>query len=192
MNFTKTLGVLAVAATALMAFAGTASATTLSTNGVPQSGAVTLEMSLSGSTTLKDTSGSFANTCTAMTIKGTTTVFTGTTVSGPISTLAISKCTHEPVIVHQNGSFSIERIGTTTNGTLRLSGAIVTYPVTIFGSTVTATCTTSNTAVGTLTGRSSGTSTVDMNAVVNCGSFLPSAQWQGTWNITGHSIAVEA
>jgi hypothetical protein len=44
-----------------------------------------------------------------------------------------------------NSKGSIKRIGTTTNGTVRSSGASVTFPVTLFGFVVTATCATSNT-----------------------------------------------
>jgi hypothetical protein len=193
MKLTKILGVAAVAAMALMAFASTASATTLETNGVIQSGAVTISSSLSGSATLKDTSGTFANTCTASSVSGTTTVFTGTRVSGPISALSFSSCTHEKVVVDEKGSLSVERIGSTTNGTVRSTGAKVTVPVTIFGGIVTATCTTNETDIGTLTGKASGTSSIDISAVLNCGSFLPSAQWIGTYNITGgHAIGVGA
>jgi hypothetical protein len=200
MKLTKMFGLVAVAALALMAFAGTASATTLKTNGVTQSGAVTLEGSLSGSATLSDTSNTFANTCKSSTVKGTTTVFTGTTVSGPIFDevkeektivgLSFGSCTHEKVVVDKGGSLSVEVIGSGPNGTVRSSGAEVTVPATIGSSIITVNCKTSSTDLGTLTGTTSGTSTIHINAVLNCGFFLPSAKWVGTYNITGHSISV--
>jgi hypothetical protein len=189
MKFTKILGVVAVAALALMAFASTASATTLETNGVTKNAAVTIDATASGSILLQATGGGFANTCTESTVQGTTvTPFTGTTVGGPLSSLTFKKCTNEPVTVDAAGSLTVERIGSTTNGTLRSSGAKVTVP-SPFG---TLTCTTSNTDVGTLTGTASGTSVVDINGVLNCGFFLPSAQWIGTYNVTGHSLGVVA
>ena len=45
----------------------------------------------------------------------------------------------------------------------------------------TLTCTTSNTDIGTLTGVKEGNATMDINAVLNCGAFLPSAKWEGTY-----------
>jgi hypothetical protein len=191
MKLTKMFGLVAVAALALMAFASTASATTLETNGVKQTGAVTINSSLSGSATLSDTSNTFANTCKASSVSGTTSVFTGTP-SGPISTLSFSSCTHEKVVVDNKGTLSVEVIGAGTNGTVRSSGAEVTVPATIGSSIITVNCKTSNTDIGTLTGTAAGTSTIHINAVLNCGFFLPSAKWVGTYNITGHSIGVVA
>jgi hypothetical protein len=170
--------------------AATASATTLETNGVKQTGAVTIEATLSGSTVLKDTSNSFLDTCTVSTLKATTSVFTGTLISGPISTLSYSKCTHEPAVVDQAGSLSIERVAGTTNGTVRSTGAKWTLPVTIFGSVITATCATSATDIGTLTGVASGNATLDLNGVLNCGSIIPSARWEGKYLVTGQPLGV--
>jgi hypothetical protein len=197
MKFTKILGLVAMAALALMAFASTASATTLYTNGVKQTGSVAIDATLSGSATLRDTSNTFANTCTESTVEGKTTTFTGTLVSGPIEWLSFSHCTHEKVVVHKAGTLSVDQIGTGMNGTVRSSGAEVTVPVTILGSVVTATCTTNETDIGTLTGSEAayvapGQSEIDINAVLNCGSILPSAKWEGTYRITGHNLAVTA
>jgi hypothetical protein len=152
MKPSKILGIAAIAALALMAFASTASATTLETNGVTQRGAVTWDWSLVGSATMESTSNVPLATCTGTTWQGTTSVFTGTTVSGPVSSLSFSSCTHSPVVVNTKGSISIERIGTTTNGTVRSSGTSVTSPMTVLGSVVSVTCTTSNTDIGTLNG----------------------------------------
>jgi hypothetical protein len=188
MKLTKMLGLVVAASLALMAFAGTASATTLETNGVKQSGGVTINASLSGSATLSDTTNSFANTCKASTVSGTTTFFTGTVVSGPISTLPFSSCTHEKVVVDAKVTLSIEYISGTTTGTVRSTGAEITVPTTIGSSIITVNCKTSNTDIGILTGNTSLTSPIHINAVLNCGFFLPSARWLGTYNITGHSI----
>jgi hypothetical protein len=197
MKLTKILGVAAVAALALMAFASSASATTLEKNGVTQSSAITIESSLTPGSTLilRDTSGTFANTCTSSTVSGSdSTQTTGTSVSGPISALSFTNCTHSPVVVDEKGSLSVERIGTTTNGTVKSTGAKVTVPVTIFGSIVTATCTTNGTDIGTLTGvgATGGPSEINVHAILNCGSFLPSATWAGTYAITNGNIGVVA
>ena len=206
MKLSKILGVAAVAALALLAFANTVSATTLETNGVKQSGGVGLDATLSGSATLESVSGTFANTCSTSTVKGTTSVVSGPTVSGPIedavvggntvvSGLTFANCTHGPVEVKKGGSLSIERIGTTTNGTVRSIEAEVKVPVTVLGIVVSATCTTaagSGTDLGTLNGTAAGATSITINAILSCSGMLPSARWTATYVITGHSIGVVA
>ncbi|HEV2858711.1 MAG TPA: hypothetical protein VGW80_09950 [Solirubrobacterales bacterium] len=186
MKFTKILGVVAAAALALMAFAGTASATTLAIGGVKQTGAVTIKASLKTGTSaiLKDTGGAFANTCLESAVEGKTTTFTGT-VAGPISTLSFSKCTEEPVVVDTTGSLTVTQIAGTTNGTVRSIGAKVTSP-SPFGALTCTTAASPGTDIGTLTGVASTAShaTMDINAVLNCGFFLPSAKWEGTYTVT--------
>jgi hypothetical protein len=201
MKITNTLvalasAALASAALAMAMLAATASATTLETNGLKQSGAIELLASRNTSLTLKDTSGTFANTCTSWTFAfKDSTAATGSRVSGPLSAMGFSQCTHEPIVVDLPGSLNIEAIKGTTNGTVRWNGGKWTYPVTIFGGVVTATCVTSETDIGTLTGASSGTSTIDINGVITCGSFLPSARWEGRVSLTttaggSHAIGV--
>jgi hypothetical protein len=79
------------------------------------------------------------------------------------------------------GTLSFERIGTTTNGTVRWNGAKITTD-TVFG---TITCTTNNTDIGTLTGVASTTAhaKLDFNAVVPCTGIV-SAKWSGTYTVT--------
>ena len=197
MKLSKILGLAAVAALALMALASTASAATLETSGVKQTGAVTLNLSLTGSTTQSSTSGAFQSTCNASTLSGTTTVFTGTP-SGPLSTLSFSNCTHEPVVVHNAGSLSISRIGETTNGTVFSTSADVTWSVPngIGTGTVTVTCSTNNTDIGTLNG-SNTAATMTINAVLSCSGILPTAKWTGSYALTTsagakHGIGVVA
>jgi hypothetical protein len=198
MKLTKILGVMA-AAVALMAFAGTASATTLETNGVKQGGAVAIDASQSGAVAFKSTAGAVLNECATSTIKGGTNVFTGVTVSGPlddetvggktvVTGLTFTNCEREPIAVDMPGTFSIEAIAGTTNGTLRSNGAKLTVP----SSLGTLTCTTSNTDIGTLTGTAAGVSVIHINAVLNCGFVLPTAKWEGTYNVNGHSLGVVA
>jgi hypothetical protein len=186
----KSLSLAALAASALIVFASDASATTLETNGVKQTGEVTIEDSNSGSLLLSATGGGFANTCTEGTTKGKSSTATGTVVVIKITIIIYLRCTSEPVTVDEVGSLGIEAISGTTNGTVRSSGTKVTWP-SPFG---TVTCTTNNTDIGTLTGVASGTATLDINAVLNCGFFLPSAKWEGKFNLTtsgqGHAIGV--
>jgi hypothetical protein len=181
MKFTKILGVVAVAALALMAFASTASATTLETKGVAENAAVTIKASIAsgGSALLTDTFGVAANTCTSSTVEGTTTVFTGSAVSGPISVLGWSNCTEGNPTVDAKGSLSVTNISGTTNGTVRSTGAKVTVP-SFFG---TLTCETNGTDLGTLNGKKEGTATMTINAVLSC-TVVGTAKWSGTYTIT--------
>jgi hypothetical protein len=69
--------------------------------------------------------------------------------------------------------------------------------VTIFGSVVSVTCTTSNTDLGTLTGLATGTAHLSVNASIICGGTLPSIRWTATYALTtssgaGHAIGVVA
>jgi hypothetical protein len=198
MKLVKPLAAMAAMTLALMALGSTASATTLETNGITKNQTVTIHATLAAGSTmvLSDTGGGFALTCTESTLHGWTTTFTGTTVSGPIRDetvsgqtlvgLSFNQCS-TPFIVDAGGTFSVEHISGTTNGTLRSTGAKWTVPSSPWGPL---TCTTNNTDIGSLTGTGSGTSIVHINAVINCGIFLPSAKWEGTYNITGHSIGV--
>jgi hypothetical protein len=185
MKIMKILGATAVAALALMAFTGTASATTLEIKGVKQTGAVTLHLTLEPSTSLVEsaTGGGFANTCTESTVHFTTTTpFTATRVGGPVTGLTFSNCTESPLVVDAGGYLEIETISGTTNGTLLSKNLKFTSP-SPFGAL---TCTTSGTGtdIGTITGKASGNATWDLNAVLNCGFFLPSTKWEGAFAVT--------
>jgi hypothetical protein len=186
MKFTKILGAVAVAALALMAFDSTASATTLEVKGVKQTTEITIEASLkAGTSTLQsDTSGFFANTCTASTIKvKDSTKVTGTEVEGPVETLSwgtvATPCKEGNPTVDAKGSLSFERIGTTTNGTVKSKNAKWTMPSAL--GTLTCTTPIGGTDLGTLTGVASGNATIDLNAVLACGI---SAKWTGTYTVT--------
>jgi hypothetical protein len=200
MKITKILGVVAVAALALMAFASAASATTLEKNGVKVTTNSTIHATNEGSILLSATGGGLANTCTESTVEGTTTNATGTTVGGPISVLSFKKCTKEEVVVDAAGSLTIENIKIktenneehpTTNGTVRSIGAKVTVP-SFFGALTCVTAASPGTDIGTFTGTASGNGTMDINAVLNCGFFLPSAKWEGTYAVTSGPNGVTA
>jgi hypothetical protein len=191
MKYLKMLGLAAVAAMAFTAFAASsASATTLEVNGATQAGSVTLTASLDTSITLSRTDGSFANTCTESHMHGETEVgkTTGTTVTGPITSLTFTKCEF-PVTVHKPGKLEVKHITGTTNGTVYSEEAEVTTG-SAFG---TLNCKTGETTdIGTLTGVASGNATMHINAVLNCGFLVPSASWRGSYWITTPGIGVSA
>jgi hypothetical protein len=182
MKFTKILGIAAFAALALMAFASSASATTLEVKGVTTLEPVTIEAS-SSAALLSDTFGLSQNKC-ASTVKGTTNKRTSssTYVEGPISSLTFTSCEREGVVVHKAGTLKVDWISGTTNGTVFSEGAEVTTPSP--GGTLN--CKTSTTSpgtdIGTLTGSASKNATMTINASLNCGSIT--AKWTGTYTVT--------
>lgn len=184
MKYLKILGLAAVAAAALMAFvgAGTASATTLEVKGVTQNQAVTIHATLKAGTSavLKDSAGSTTDTCTSSTVHGTTSVFDGTYVSGPISSLTFANCSHTTTVI-KSGSLDIDWTSG-TNGTVISTGAEVTVVSTAFG--VSAICKTgTGTTIGTLTGVAAGQATMDINGTIPCG-ILGNSSWTGTYVVT--------
>jgi hypothetical protein len=184
MKYVKMLGLAVVAAMALMAFAGSASATVLtSPAGTQYKGEI--QASAESSLLLK---AGFANiTCTESNVAGTPTNFGGaaSTVSGPISTLTFNVC-NATVHVLKKGTLEIHTIGAGPNGTLTSSGAEVTV------STAGTSCTygTNNTDIGTLTGsKTTGkTATMDIKASLTktAGGFLCAspAAWEGSYVVT--------
>lgn len=188
MKYLKTVSLVAVSSMALTAFGvSSASATTLEVGGTAKTQSVAFSASLAAgsSTVWRFTGGSFINTCTAAQMSGaTSSPFTATAVGGPLTTLSFANCSENPVIAHNGGSLTFERIAGTTNATVRSSGTELTT-ASVFG---TVTCKTgTGTDIGVLTGASSGDhATLDINAVMECGPlpFLVSALWQGTYTVT--------
>jgi hypothetical protein len=196
MKYIKMLGMATAVAIGLTtAVVSVASATTLGIGGVSQNKAVTIwAVGESGtSTVLKDTNNLTQDTCTEPALHLETGVFTGASVSGTVSTLAWFTCTHTTHTIAA-GSLSISRIGSTTNGTLTSSGAEWTFKSTVFGLSLV--CKTgSGTDIGTLTGAptSADHATIDVNAVVNCGFFCPTAVLSGRLTVeTPNGLGVES
>lgn len=187
----KSFGLALVSAMALMTFTASnaAATTTIATGGVAYLGAETIEATIAsgGSWLLTDTAGFAANTCTSSTLKwGTSSPYTGTTVSGPLSTFASSNCSEGNPTVDAAGTISLEHVsGTALKGTVRWSGGKLTIP-SFFGPL---TCTTSNTDIGMLTGVTSSTGVLDINTVLSC-TVIGSAKWSGTYVVTTPGIAV--
>ena len=186
MKYVKMLGLLAVAASALMAFAGTASATevTSSTGSTPTIHAVSV-----GHATLHNAVGKIE--CNS-TVAGAVTTHSPTeTVIGAITTLTFTNCTNGSVHqvegkVAQPGTLELhkdpEAGSPTGNGTLTSSGAKV--PVTLFG--VECGYTTSGTDIGTVvTGEHA---VLKIKATINrtFGSALCGAtgNWTGEYKLT--------
>ena len=188
MKYLKMLSLAAIAAAALMAFAGPASATTLSVGGVTKNSSVSIEASLKSGTSaiLKDKNGTTNDTCTGSSVSGSTSTFTGTP-SGAVSALTFTGCSHTTTVITK-GNLSVTWTSG-TNGTVSSSGAEVTVKSTVFG--VSAICKTgAGTAIGTLTGVSSGSATMDINATtLDCGA-LGTSSWTGTYVTTGANAAL--
>jgi hypothetical protein len=184
MKYAKMLGLLAVAAAALMAFAATASATTLtSPSGTTYTGEVHAESE--GITTLH---GAATIECEVSTVSGKVEAHgEGITASGKISTLTFEKCNHH-VTVLKKGELIVHTDKETVdgNGTLTSNGAEITIQITGLVSCI---FTTSNTDIGTLTGSDTKHATLDIDSVaiprtghsIFCGS---SGEWTGSYTVT--------
>jgi hypothetical protein len=179
----RSLGLATLAISVLLTCAGTASATTLEKAGVKQTGAVTIEASHESATStgwIEKSLGTL-NTCTTSAIKMTTSTYTGTTVSGPLSTLTFQNCTDGAVVVDSAGTISIENVTGTTNGTVRWTGTKVTVP-SLIGTLTCVTASSPGTDLGTLTGVASGTAKLDFTGTLNCG--VANVIWAGTYIVT--------
>jgi hypothetical protein len=204
MKYVKMLGLAAVAAAALMAFAASASATTLEIGGVTQNKAVKIVATLSSGTSaiLKDEFGTTTDTCTTSNVEGETSetkdanetitpkVFTGgTMVGGTVSKLTFENCTHETK-VDANGKLWVDWTSG-TNGDVYSSGAEVTVFSTFFGAI--ANCKTgASTKIGTLAGVKTGKAKMTISAKVPCG-ILGTATWTGEYTVTSpEGLGVES
>ena len=184
MKYIKMLGLLAVAAAALMAFAGSASATeiTSSTGKTPTIKATSTNTALDGAFTTV--------TCGHSEVGGTVEAHGApndakTPATGKITTLDFTLCNY-PVTVVNNGTLSVTGTTPTGNGTLTSNGA----KVAIHTSVGTCVFTTSNTHIGTVTGSNNtgGHAVLDITGKIprTEGNFLcgSSGQWTGSYTIT--------
>jgi hypothetical protein len=174
---------LAVAAAAMMAFAGTASADYLTTSTGGATAEPTIHAASEGGHVVL--ANSFANIECASTTEGKpNTHGTGEAVSGPISSLTFTGCTNSwHVTVASPGSLSVTWTGG-HNGALSSSGASVS--TTRFG--VTCNYETNNTAIGTVTGGNPATLHVEANIPIAAGSSAlcgsGNAKWSGAYVTT--------
>lgn len=196
MKFVKMLGLLAIAAAAVMAFAGSASATTLTG---PNTGEVftgTLTAESEGTTSLD---GAFVTvSCAKSHVEGKIEQHgKGVTVKGTIATLSFTECNF-PVTVIKGGSLELhatkteiktetclESEGDKCTGTLTSTGAEVKITTSV-GECI---FTTNATDVGqlTTTHRTAKTATFDIEGKIprTAGNFLcgSSGTWTGFYEI---------
>lgn len=192
MKYLKMIGLAAVAAMALMAFAGagTASASVLCTaTETPCSAAKKIsptndsEMvaTLTGSAVLEEDPGNVIATCTAseMVADSTAAGSKTETAVGKITKLTWGGCstTVDNVAL---GSLEVHHIPGTDNGTVTSIGTEVT--LNLFG----VSCTLKGTDLGTITGGTSPVMDVTATVDLTVGSFLcpEHALWTATYNIT--------
>jgi hypothetical protein len=187
MRYLKILGLAILAATALMAFVGSASATMIYSTGPTTLGAGTVIVrSLEGSSILKSGTTTL-NTCTGG--KFSSEIKNAGSATAPVSeanTTFDSESCVSTVHTEKLGTLQIEHIAGTTNGTLKMSGFVT--GTTIFGTNC---LYESGTAkhVGTLVGSLLGDATIGINTTVNEAepkkAICPdTATWQANYKVT--------
>jgi hypothetical protein len=185
MKYIKMLGIAAVAAMSLMAFAGSASATELFSGATTLKAPVAIKASLQTGATanLTDTAGNPIDTCSGSEVTGSTTATQAATLSGA-ATVAWSGCTQVTKTL-KGGTLTISHIAATTNGTVTSDAAEVT--ISVFG----VSCvygTGAGKDLGTLVGSTTKTATLNINVIVNeVGSqFLcpDTAKWVANYQVT--------
>jgi hypothetical protein len=180
MKYVKILGLLAVAAAALMAIAGTASATTVtSSNGTTP----TIEAESSNG----ELHGAFITVkCTESKVKGSVESHgSSVTVEGLLTVLVFDKCNY-PVTVEQRGKLVAHASSKTGNGVLTSSNAQIRIHTSV-GECV---FTTNETTIGTLTGGAGATLDIESAAIPRTGgSFFcgSSGTWTGSYKVTSPS-----
>jgi hypothetical protein len=202
MKYAKMLGLLAIAAAALMAFAGVASATTL-TSPAGTTYTSTIKAASEGKTTLHNASLGVSVSCEESNVEGKVESHgSGVTAGGKVTTLTFTKCGADTVTVLAPGSLEVHNISGTSNGTLTSVGAEITIKNAATG--VSCTYKTgpapSATDIGTLTSSATTgkTATLDIASSIIprsgdsilCGS---KGEWTGSYVVnTPDSLLVDA
>lgn len=186
MKHLKILGLLAVAAAAMMAFAANASATTVTGNGASYTGAI-VASNEGGHVSLHNPAAKIE--CSSL-VEGTSLTHGDTvTAEGAITKLEFTGCTGGWTVTANTNGTLIAHATSGGNGTLTSTGATVTAVNDIIG--ITCRYVTSATDVGTLTGSTTtgGTATLDISASIPfhsgspfCGT-APSA-WTGSYSVS--------
>jgi hypothetical protein len=186
MKHLKILGFAAIAAAALMAFAGTASATTLtSPAGTVVKTGSTIHAEALGHAVLDPPFGKIE--CYSTFVAGTLNE-SGESINAGISPFYLDNCTNGALVqVIRRGTLSISSLGN-GNGSVTSNGA--EWTVELLGTHCV--FSTNNTAIGTLTGSgNTGTNaTLDISATIprtggRSGAFCGStAAWTGTYDFT--------
>lgn len=193
MNRKKILGLLAVAASALMALAASASADiATSPTGTPYT--KTFRAEAEGHAVLHNP---IAKIECASVVEGTiTSDGTGKTVGGTLTTLTfgspVGTCTNGwHVTVVLKGTLSVHTNSGTYNGTVYSTGATVEATIKAGESTITCRYVTSNTQIGTITAGAPATLDVNANIPTHTGHSpfcgIGATAWTGSYNISSPS-----
>jgi hypothetical protein len=187
MKYAKMLGLLAVAAAALMAFAGFASASVVtSPAGTTYTGELKAETE-NGHAILHS-----ENAPTAFTVECGGTVTgkvekhgSGVTPGGNISSLVFNNCTNgATVVVNKAGSLEAHALGS-GNGTVTSTGAEITIHVPVLN--IKCIYTTNSTDVGTLTGGTPATLDINSATIPRTGGSAfcgTGGFWTGNYKVT--------
>jgi len=176
MKYVKILGLVAMVLAALMAIAGTASATTLtSPKGTTYTSTIKAENV--GTVTLTSAFGGFgAVSCNKSTVEGKVeTHGAGVTAGGVVSSLTYSEC-NKPITVVNKGSLELHAGATEKEATLTSKNANIVIHETAFG-----TCTFTTASTGTDLGTVTTTAATGGNAVLDIKAAIPSTCGTGTW-----------
>jgi hypothetical protein len=191
MKYIKSLGLFVVAAAAMMAFAASASATTVT----GPSGETTPTIHAVNENGHVNIHNSIVDIQCSSTFEGTVSSHgAGVTASGNISTLQFNNCTNEWVVdVTTNGSFEVHATSTTGHGT----GSFTSSGMTITATRAGISCsymTNSGTSIGTLTGGTPATLRVEATIHRHAGSFLcggTTTFWTGSY-VTTSTLKIDA
>ena len=176
MKYVKMLGLLAVAAAALMAFAGTATAASVTSSEGTTPNIV-------ASSTNSELDGAFVTVkCGTSTVEGNVESHGGSTVGGNVDHLTFGSCNYE-VTITSAGSLTVEPVSPTGNGTVKSTGANIS----IHTSVGTCTFTTNGTDVGTLTGGTGAVMNINSAKIPRTGgNFLcgSTGTWTGKYTVS--------
>jgi hypothetical protein len=181
MKYVKMLGLLAVAAAALMAFAGSATAASVTSNEGTTPNIV-------ATSTNSELDGTFVTVkCSNSKVEGNVESHGGATVGGEVDLLTFTGCNYE-VTVNEGGrgSLAVHPTGTTGDGTVTSTGANIT----IHTSVGSCTFTTNGTDVGTLDGGSPAAMNINSAKIPRTGgNFLcgSSGTWTGSYSVSSPS-----
>jgi hypothetical protein len=209
MKYLKIIGLAAVAAMVLMAFAGSASATVLKKGPTTMAVGEEIKATLASGTSSKLITDPLSgepitlNTCTTSSVTGkiTNAGSSTSTVVGSIekANLTWSNCVSGSVTTIEGGTLEVHSISGTTNGTLTAKSLKITVNTILDACTYTAG---TGTHMGTLTGTSDTTkhATMDISATVtrvtpdpDNGTCPETAIWKGTYTVTSPTgLNVEA
>jgi hypothetical protein len=182
-KYVKILGLLVAAVTALLAFAGAASATTLtSPTGTVYTGSISAESE--GTTTLHNSSLGVSVSCSYSTVSGLVQWHGKGSVSGSISNLTFGGCGEDSVKVLGNGFLEVWDVGS-YDGTVFSTWADIT--ITDGSTGVSCTYSTGGTDIGTLQGGASARLTFSGSSIprkgdsIFCGS---TSRWTKSYKVT--------